>query len=82
MARVRTSQDEDEKPGQLATDEPLAEWEQELLRGQAAEGTPAPAAGETVEGAGADTAATETAATDTAAPVDATPAEAPERDQA
>jgi small subunit ribosomal protein S2 len=34
MARVRTSQDGDEKPeGQLATDEPLAEWEQELLRG-------------------------------------------------
>jgi small subunit ribosomal protein S2 len=68
MARVRTSQDGDEKPeGQLATDEPLAEWEQELLRGQAAEGTPAPAEGETVEGAGAEAPATESAATDTAA---------------
>ncbi|MGH8892317.1 MAG: 30S ribosomal protein S2, partial [Actinomycetes bacterium] len=60
MARVRTSQDSEEKPGhddgQLATDEPLAEWEQELLRGRAAEGTPAPAAGEPVEGAGVETA--------------------------
>ena len=68
MARVRTSQDADEKPeGQLATDEPLAEWEQELLRGQAAQGTPAPGAGEAVEGAGAEAAATESAGTDTAA---------------
>ena len=44
MARVRTQVDGDEKPadGQLATDEPLAAWEQELLqRGTAAEGTPA-----------------------------------------
>jgi small subunit ribosomal protein S2 len=72
MARVRASQDGEEKPvgveGQLATDEPLAEWEQELLRGKAAEGTPAPAAGEAVEGAGAEAPATESAATDTAAP--------------
>ncbi len=69
MARVRTSQDGDDKPeGQLATDEPLAEWEQELLRGQAAEGTPAAAEGQTVEGAGAEAPATESAATDTAAP--------------
>ena len=38
MARVRTSQDADEKPeGQLATDEPLAEWEQELLQAQTPE---------------------------------------------
>src|SRR3954469_18140854 len=37
MARVRMSQDGDEKPaadGQLATDEPLADWERELLTGQ------------------------------------------------
>jgi small subunit ribosomal protein S2 len=56
MARVRMSQDGDEKPadGQLATDEPLAEWEQELLRGQASEGTPAPDPGQAVEGAGAE----------------------------
>jgi small subunit ribosomal protein S2 len=69
MARVRTQVDGDEKPadGQLATDEPLAAWEQELLqRGTAAEGTPAQ--GETVEGAGAEAPATASAATDTAAP--------------
>jgi small subunit ribosomal protein S2 len=42
--------------GDLATDEPLAEWEKELLQGQAAEGTPAE--GDTVEGAGAETAPT------------------------
>src|SRR6188508_2974742 len=61
MSRVRTSQDGDDKPeGQLATDEPLAEWEQELLRGQAAEGTPAAAAPEA--------AAPEAAAPEAAAP--------------
>jgi small subunit ribosomal protein S2 len=75
MARVRTSQDGDDKPeGQLATDEPLAEWEQELLRGQAAEGTPA--GGEVVEGAGAEATATASAGSDTAAP-EAPAAEAP-----
>jgi small subunit ribosomal protein S2 len=74
MARVRTSQDGEEKPGhaadgQLATDEPLAEWEQELLRGQAAEGTPAPASGEAVEGAGADSSeAADAPSADTASP--------------
>ncbi len=60
MARARASQDGDEKPaadGQLAVDEPLTEWEQELLRGQAAEGTPA--AGGAAEGAGAGATATE-----------------------
>jgi small subunit ribosomal protein S2 len=65
MARVRTSQEGDDKPEGLATDEPLAEWEQELLRGQAAEGTPA--AGEVVEGAGAEATAPVSAAADTAA---------------
>ncbi|MGZ4609040.1 MAG: 30S ribosomal protein S2 [Actinomycetes bacterium] len=77
MARARAGQDSDEKPadGQLAGDEPLAAWEQELLqRGTAAEGTPA--AGDTVEGAGAEAPATESAATDTAAP-EAPVAEAP-----
>jgi small subunit ribosomal protein S2 len=60
MARVRMSQDGDEKPsadGQLATDEPLADWERELLAGDATAGTPAPAAGQVVEGAGAETSA-------------------------
>jgi small subunit ribosomal protein S2 len=69
MARARAGQDADEKPtdGQLATDEPLAAWEQELLqRGTASEGTPAD--GETIEGAGAEASASETAAPDTTAP--------------
>ena len=74
MARVRTSQEGDDKPEGLATDEPLAEWEQELLRGQAAEGTPA--GGEVVEGAGAEATATASAGSDTAAP-EAPAAEAP-----
>jgi small subunit ribosomal protein S2 len=79
MARVRTQVEGDEKPGdgQLATDEPLAAWEQEILQGQAAAGTPA--AGEAVEGAGAEAPATESAAVDTAAPeaVDTAAPEAP-----
>jgi small subunit ribosomal protein S2 len=52
------SQDGDEKPsvdGQLATDEPLADWERELLAGDATAATPAPAAGQVVEGAGTET---------------------------
>ncbi len=58
MARVRTSQDGDEKPEGLAADEPLTAWEQELLQsGTAAEGTPA--AGGTVEGAGVEASAAE-----------------------
>jgi small subunit ribosomal protein S2 len=67
MARARAGQDSEEKPadGQLAGDEPLAAWEQELLqRGTAAEATPA--AEETTDGAGAETA--------TAAPAAAEPA--------
>ena len=74
MARVRTSQDGDDKPEGLATDEPLAEWEQELLRGQAAEGTPA--GGDVVEGAGAEATATASAGSDTAV-AEAPAAEAP-----
>jgi small subunit ribosomal protein S2 len=65
MARVRMSQDGDEKPsvdGQLATDEPLADWERELLAGDASAGTPAPDAGQVVEGAGAETSAPATTA--------------------
>jgi small subunit ribosomal protein S2 len=71
MARARAGSEGaggDDKPvdGQLATDEPLAAWEQELLqRGTAAAGTPA--AGETAEGAGVETAATDTPAPETAA---------------
>src|SRR5215203_290383 len=82
MARVRTSQDGDDKPEGLATDEPLAEWEQELLRGQAAEGTPA--AGEVVEGAGAEATAPVSAAADTAATevTEAPATEAPAADAA
>jgi small subunit ribosomal protein S2 len=41
MARVRTQVDGDEKPAELATDEPLAAWEQEILQGQAAAQAPA-----------------------------------------
>ncbi|MFL5794015.1 MAG: 30S ribosomal protein S2 [Actinomycetota bacterium] len=41
MARVRTQVDGDEKPAELATDEPLAAWEQEILQGQAAAEAPA-----------------------------------------
>jgi small subunit ribosomal protein S2 len=41
MARVRTQVDGDEKPTELATDEPLAAWEQEILQGQAAAEAPA-----------------------------------------
>jgi small subunit ribosomal protein S2 len=67
MARVRASQDGDDKPGadgELAIDEPLADWEQELLRGQAAERTPA--AAETVEGAAAPAPAAQAEGADTA----------------
>jgi small subunit ribosomal protein S2 len=82
MARARAGQDSDEKPaeGEIAVDEPLAAWEQELLqRGTAADGTPA--AGETIEGAGAETAApaapaaAEPAAPEAAAPEAAAPTE-------
>jgi small subunit ribosomal protein S2 len=57
---VRMSQDGDEKPsvdGQLATDEPLADWERELLAGDASAATPAPSAGQVVEGAGTEASA-------------------------
>jgi small subunit ribosomal protein S2 len=57
MARAGASGAADEKPeaGQLGTDEPLPEWEKELLTGAAA------------ETAAAETAATQTAGVDTAA---------------
>jgi small subunit ribosomal protein S2 len=57
MARAGASGAADEKPeaGQLGTDEPLPEWEKELLTGAAA------------ETAATETAATETAGVDTAA---------------
>jgi small subunit ribosomal protein S2 len=66
MARAGASGAADEKPeaGQLGTDEPLPEWEKELLTGAAA------------ETAAAETAAVETAAVETAA-VDTAGAEAP-----
>jgi small subunit ribosomal protein S2 len=66
MARAGASGAADEKPeaGQLGTDEPLPEWEKELLTGAAA------------ETAAAETAATQTAGVDTAA-AEAPAAEAP-----
>jgi small subunit ribosomal protein S2 len=78
MARVRMSQDGDEKPsvdGQLATDEPLADWERELLAGDATAHTPAPATGQVVEGAGTETSAPTSAAPSTE-PTSAEPATA------
>jgi small subunit ribosomal protein S2 len=79
MARVRMSQDGDEKPsvdGQLATDEPLADWERELLAGDASARTPAPDAGQVVEGAGAETATPAgSAGAETTAPAGAAGAE-------
>jgi small subunit ribosomal protein S2 len=85
MARVRMSQDGDEKPavgdGQLATDEPLADWERELLAGDATAGTPAAAAGEAIEGAGPESGApaqsSAAAPAETAAPAAAEEATAP-----
>jgi small subunit ribosomal protein S2 len=74
MARARSSVEGEDKPGvdgQLAVNEPLAEWEQELLRGGVSEGTPA--AGETVGGAGAAAAAA--TSTDEAAAVEPTATE-------
>ncbi|MGN6333626.1 MAG: 30S ribosomal protein S2 [Motilibacteraceae bacterium] len=55
MARAGAGEAGKSAGSELAADEPLAEWEQELLSGQAAEGTPA--AGETVESAGVETSA-------------------------
>jgi small subunit ribosomal protein S2 len=77
MARARAGQESDDKPadGDLAADEPLAAWEQELLqRSNAAEGTPAAAAEPAVadapaaEPAVAQAPAAEPAAAEPAAP--------------
>ena len=82
MARARAGQDSDEKPadGQLAGDEPLAAWEQELLqRGTAAEGTPAAARPVAAEPVAAEPVAAEPVAAEPAAaaePVAAEPAAA------
>jgi small subunit ribosomal protein S2 len=76
MARARAGQDSDDKPadGQLATDEPLAAWEQELLQRSATDKT-TPSVSETVEAPAAPAAP---AAPVAAAPVAAAPAaEAP-----
>ena len=54
MARAGASSDGDAKPeGQLATDEPLPEWEQELLQGGAAAEAPAAPAAEAASAADA-----------------------------
>ena len=64
-ANAQAGADTKPEAGQLATDEPLPQWEQELLSGAAADASGAPAA---VEGAGAGTTpAPETAAPETAA---------------
>ncbi|MCY7364583.1 MAG: 30S ribosomal protein S2 [Frankiaceae bacterium] len=78
MARAGANANADSKPeaGQLAADEPLPEWETQLLTGQASEvaGTAGDAA---VEGAGAaETPGTEAPApVESAAPADSAPAE-------
>jgi len=70
----RAGEDKPPVDGQLATDEPLAEWERELLQGQAAA-----AATPTVEGAGAAEApAAEAVASETTPPTGAAPAAATE----
>jgi small subunit ribosomal protein S2 len=76
MARARAGQESDEKTadGQLAVDEPLAAWEQELLqRSMAAEATPTDAA----EGAGAQPLAAEATAGASAATAPLAAATAP-----
>ena len=78
-ANAQAGADTKPEAGQLATDEPLPQWEQELLSGAAADASGAPAA---VEGAGAGTTpAPETAAPETAAApapaADSTTTEAP-----
>ena len=47
-------------PALLGADEPLPEWEQTLLQGQAAVGTPAPSEGDTTQGQGVDVSGTTT----------------------
>jgi small subunit ribosomal protein S2 len=71
MARVRTQVDGDEKPAELATDEPLAAWEQEILQGQAAAEAPA------AEAPVAEAPAAAPAAEAPDAPAEASAAEAP-----
>ncbi|MGB9377264.1 MAG: 30S ribosomal protein S2 [Mycobacteriales bacterium] len=77
-ARSAGEADGDDKPdaGQLATDEPLPEWERELLTGGAttaqAEAAPTtPAAEPTIEGAGVDAAAATAAAAPASTPAPA-----------
>jgi small subunit ribosomal protein S2 len=78
MARARAGQDSDDKPsdGELAADEPLAAWEQELLqRSTAAEGTlaaAAPAEAVAAEPVAAEAPATEAPATEAPAAAAAT----------
>jgi small subunit ribosomal protein S2 len=76
MARARAGrEDGDSEAGtELATDEPLAEWERELLEGQAQQGTAAPAAGQATEGQGVDTTAAASAPPAAAAAAPATEA--------
>jgi small subunit ribosomal protein S2 len=56
MARAGAATGEGEEKGEVGAGEPLADWERELLAGDATQ-TVAPAEGQDVEGAGVDTAA-------------------------
>ncbi|MFP5220508.1 MAG: 30S ribosomal protein S2, partial [Actinomycetes bacterium] len=97
MARAGASTDADAKPagGELAVDEPLPEWEQELLQGgSAAAGAPATAApatetpaaepaltsGDAASAAGVDSGAVESAGAAEAPATDAVPTAAPADD--
>src|SRR5690349_9721286 len=82
MARARGGRDDaDGQSGtELAADEPLAEWERELLQG-AQDGTAAPATGQATEGQGVDTTPGASAEAAQATSTD-TPADAPTADSA
>ncbi|MDP9394776.1 MAG: 30S ribosomal protein S2 [Actinomycetota bacterium] len=68
MARAGAGRSDD-KPDQLATDEPLAEWEQEILRGQSAQGgdSAEPAQGGQAQGEGTQAGETADTGADTVA---------------
>ncbi len=85
MARVRASQDGDAKPdvdGQLATDEPLSDWERELLAGDTSQGAPATEAAPAGEAPAATEVAPAAEAAPAAEPLAAEPAAAPVPDAA
>jgi small subunit ribosomal protein S2 len=77
MARVRTQVDGDEKPAELATDEPLAAWEQEILQGQAAAEAPAATDAPATDAPAAEAPAAEAPAATEVPAAEAPAAEAP-----